>query len=289
MPDPDDRHGTTSLGEEMTAEVVTHARVSAYQSIKVIDIGYRRIMQFEKTRQSSMYLDNPFETDFEYPGFFHLALAIQPQATRALAIGLGGGTVVKRMWRDYPTMHVDAVELDPAVVEVAREYFALPDDPRIRVIVDDGRHYIEHTPDIYDIVVVDAFDDDRIPLPLTTEEFLWALRGRLAENGAVTYNVIGSLLGDHSKMFRSLHRTLANTFRRVWVFNADEGVDAKGNNLVLLASDAALTTAELRERIASRVDGRVSVPGFEHFGENLYEGPIRTGDVPILSDPPRRG
>jgi len=280
MPDLDDM-----LSERpMAAEVVVHTRVSAFHTIRVIDIGQRRIMQFERNRQSSMYLDSPFDTDFEYPGFFHIALAIQPKAARTLVIGLGGGTVVKRMWRDYPAMHIDAVELDPAVVEVAREYFALPDDPRIGMIVDDGRHYIEHTPDIYDIVIVDAFDDDRIPLSLTTEEFLWATRTRMAEDGVIAYNVIGSLLGDHSRAFRSLHRTLRNTFRRVWVFNADEGVDAKGNNLVVLATDATLTTDELLARIASRVDGRVTVSAFQHFGDNLYEGPIRTGDVPILSD-----
>lgn len=284
MIDFSDWNSWDPLGDKMTAQVVTYSRASAYHTIRVIDIGYRRIMQFEHNRQSSMYLDDPFETDFEYPAFFHIALAIQPDATRTLAIGLGGGTVVKRMWRDYPGMRIDAVELDPEVVSVAREYFALPSDPRIRVIVDDGRHYVETTSDIYDIVVIDAFDDERIPPPLTTEQFLWALKGRMAEGGVVTYNVIGSLLGRHSKAFRSLHRTLRNSFRRVWVFNADEGVDAKGNNLVLLASDTPLSTAELRARIADRVGGRVTLPAFETFGDNLYEGPIRSGDVPILTD-----
>ncbi|TDB37915.1 MAG: methyltransferase domain-containing protein [Actinobacteria bacterium] len=285
MPDLDDWSNSSPLGGEMTAETVVHARTSAFHHISVIDIGYRRILQFERTRQSSMYLDNPFETDFEYPGFFHVALAIRPDASRTLMIGLGGGTTAKRMWRDYPEMRIDAVELDPDVVAIAREYFELPDDPRIRVVVDDGRHFVETTSERYDIVIVDAFHDDRIPPPLTTEEFFRALRSHMTEDGVVAFNVIGSLLGDRSRLFRSLHRTLRNTFRRVWVFNADEGVDAKGNNLVVIASDTALTTQELRERIAARVAGRVSIPGFDRFGENLYEGPIRSGDVPILSDP----
>ncbi len=288
MADVDNRNTPRRLGPEGTAEVVVHSQNSTFQSIRVIDIGYRRILQFEKTRQSSMYLDNPFETDFEYPGYFHVAIAIKPDAASALMIGLGGGTTAKRMWRDYPEMQIDAVELDPAVIEVARTYFELPHDPRLRVIVDEGRHYIETTSGAYDIIIIDAFDDDRIPPPLTTEEFLWAVRGRLAEDGVLAYNVIGSLIGNRSKAFRSLHRTLANTFRRVWVFNADEGVEAKGNNLVVLASDSPLTAHELRDRLASRVDGRVTVPAFEHFGDNLYEGPIRSGDVPILSDPPDR-
>ncbi len=285
MADPDRPVLPRLLAAEALAEVVVHERTSAYQRISVIDIGYRRILQFQKVRQSSMYLDDPYETDFEYPGFFHVALAVRPDADRTLMIGLGGGTTARRMWRDYPAMRIDAVELDPDVVEVAREYFGLPEDARLRVIVDEGRHFIETAAGTYDIAVIDAFSEDRIPRPLTTEQFLWALRAHLAEDGVVAYNVIGSLLGDHSKAFRSLHRTLKNTFRRVWVFNADEGVDARGNNLVVLASDSAITTDELGARIASRVDGLVSVPGFDRFGDNLYEGPIRAGDVPILSDP----
>lgn len=270
-------------------ETVRYSHASAFHTITVTDIGYRRILQFERNRQSSMYLDDPYETDFEYPGFFHIALAIQPEANRTLAIGLGGGTVVKRMWRDYPEMRVDAVELDPEVVDVARRFFELPDDPRIRVFVDDGRRFVETASETYDIIVVDAFDDDRIPLPLTTEQFLRAARDRLHDGGVIAYNVIGSIAGDHSRQFRSLHRTLANTWRHVWVFNADESVDAKGNNLVVLASDAPLTEVDLLARIAGRVDGRVSISAFELFGENLYTGPIRTGDVPILTDPPSRG
>jgi spermidine synthase len=276
----------THLAATPAAEVEVYSHTSAFHTITVTDIGFRRILRFERNRQSSMYLDHPYETDFEYPAYFHLALAICPEATRTLVIGLGGGTVVKRMWRDYPEMRIDAVELDPDVVEVARRFFALPDDPRIRVSVGDGRRFVETSPDTYDVVIVDAFDDDLVPLPLTTEEFHRAARDRMTPGGVIVYNVIGTLAGDRSKPFRSLHRTLSNTWRRVWVFDVDEGTDAEGDNLILLAGDTAISERELRARIADRVGGRVSVPAFHLFGRDLYEGEIRTGDVPILVDPP---
>lgn len=260
---------------------------SAYHHIFVRDVGHLRILQFERYRQSSMYLDAPFETDFEYPSYFHLALAIRPEATRTLAIGLGGGTVVKRMWRDYPLMRVDAVEIDPAVVGVARRFFALPDDERIRVFVDDGRHFLEASEDRYDIIIVDVFDDDRVPRPLTTEEFLRTAWDRLAEGGVLVYNAIGSLTGDRGKPIRSLYRTLRNVWRRVWVFEVDEGVQAEGANIILLATDKVISAEELRSRIADRVGGRVSVPAFDRFGDDLHTGPIHTADVPLIVDPPR--
>jgi spermidine synthase len=263
---------------------------SPYHRISVEDRGMLRILRFERNRQSSMYLDAPFDTDFEYPAYMHLGLAVKPGAERTLVIGLGGGSVVKRMWRDYPWMTLDVVEIDHVVAGVAREYFALPDDPRIRVHIADGREFVESSAEAcWDIVMVDAFDEDVVPRPLKTEEFMRAARTHLAEDGAVVYNFIGYLTGDRSKPFRSLYRTLCNVWLQVWVFLVDEGVATEGNNIVFVATDAAVSTDTLRVRIADRVGGRVTVPAFETFGLDLVTEPIRAGDVPILTDEPRHG
>lgn len=259
---------------------------SPYHHISVTDTGSLRVLQFERNRQSSMYLDDPFETDFEYPGYFHLSLAVKPDAARTLVIGLGGGTVVKRMWRDYTRMRIDAVELDPVVVDVARRYFALPRSARIRVFVGDGREYLATTTETYDIVVVDAFDDDRIPRPLMTEEFLRSVRDRLSPGGVVAYNCIGSIDGGRSRAFRSFHRTVSNVWRQVWTFTVNDGVHSEDSNIVLLATDSALSTDELTDRIGDRVGGLVTVPAFELFADDLFLGAIRTGDVPLLLDEP---
>jgi spermidine synthase len=259
---------------------------SDFHRIKVTDNEGVRLLQFERNRQSSMHIDDPFETDMEYPGYLHLTVAVKPDAARALFIGLGGGSVVKRMWRDYTQLALDVVEIDEKVVEVAHEYFSVPRDPRIRVFVDDGAGFIRITPEVYDYVVIDAFDDDFVPRPLLTEEFLRGCHDHLAHDGVVAYNVIGAVYGPHSRAFRSLYRTLRNTWRRVWVFPIDLANDAtdRTRNIIVLASDAELSDDQLLDRIASRVDGRVSVPSFERFGEDLYRGKVRAGDVPILTE-----
>ena len=247
-------------------EIYSHT--SALHDIHVIDHGFVRTLSFGPTHQSSMFLDAPFDTDFEYPGYFHLALAVKPDSVRALAVGLGGGTVVKRMWRDYPEMRVDAVELDAQVVDVARRFFELPADERVRVFVDDGRHFLEMCPDTYDIVIVDAFEGDAVPPQLSDAGFMAALHARLAPDGAVVYNFVGTPEGDGAEPLRALHATLAEAWRRVWVFEINEGISADGStNLILLATDSPVSDDELQARIASRVDGRVTVPAFQLFGE----------------------
>lgn len=258
--------------------------------IRVTDEGGVRTLRFDRAHQSSMRLDDPFETDFAYPAYLHLTLAVAPHATRAFVIGLGGASVVKRMWRDYPGMRITAVEIDPAVIDVAYERFALPHDERIEVLAGDGRAALEASAESHDIVIVDAFDDEtRVPPHLLTEEFGRLVRAHLREGGVLAYNFHGSVCGERSKPFRSLHRTLSNVFERLWVFpvgHADGAPAGTHREIIVLATDAALSTDTLLERIASRVDGTVTVPGFERFGDDLYAEKPRTGDVPVLLDPP---
>lgn len=262
---------------------------SAFNSIRVVEQNGVRLLRFQRNQQSSMRLDDPFETDIEYFGYLHLTLAVKPQAKRALVIGLGGGTVVKRMWRDYPDMHIDVVEIDPEVIEVARYFFALPEDGRIKIFIDDGRDYIERCCESYDIIIVDAFDDFRMPRPLMTEEFLRQCRDRLTTGGVIAYNCIGTVTGSLSKPFRSFYRTASNIWRKLWVFNVRTSSGAKpgsSGNIIMLAADTEMSTDTLLKRISERVDGRVSVPGFESFGKDLYRSKIRTGDAGILVDDP---
>jgi spermidine synthase len=264
---------------------------SAFHRLKVTDNDGVRLLKFERNQQSSMRLDDPFETDIEYVSYFHLALAIQPSIRRVLVIGLGGGSLVKRMWRDYPQMHLDAVEIDPDVAELAHELFELPRDERIRVIVGDGREYLRRCGSTYDLIVVDAFDDDRVPPHLLTDEFLRECRDHMTEDGVIAYNLIASVHGEHSKPFRSFYRTITNVWRNVWLFPVGLYATgpimlAFGGNIVVFASDIELTADQLLGRIAKRVDGRVSVKGFGLLGKDLYQGQIRGGDVPLLTDPP---
>jgi len=259
---------------------------SPFHRLTVTDNDGVRLLKFERNQQSSMRIDDPFETTIEYVGYLHITMAVKPEARRALVMGLGGGSVVKRMWRDYPALSLDVAEIDGEVVEVAYGLFELPDDDRIDVHIADGREFLGRRLDVYDIVIVDAFDDDRVPRPLMTEEFMRLVRDHLAEDGVVAWNVFGAVYGPHSRPFRSFHRTASNVWRNVWTFPLGIGENAADDtrNIVMLASDSPLSADELAERIGNRVDGLVTVPAFERFAEDLYRGAIRTGDVPLLTD-----
>ena len=282
-----DRRDATANPQDPSLEIV-HAEDTRYHRLAVVEDRDTRYLRFDNSLQSAMYVDDPFRTRFRYTDLFHLGVAYNPSARRVLYVGLGAGSSEKRLWRDFPRMQITVVELDPVVVDVARRWFALPDSPRLRVEVGDGRRFLADHRDRWDVVVVDAFFADAIPAHLVTGEFLRLLRSRLAPGGVVVTNVIGALEGSGSKLFRSIYKTYRQGFPTVLVHPAvlpgDQG-DESYRNLILVATDKA---APSRSRLADRWDElrrrAPTVPDLRGPILQRRDGEIPTADVPVLTD-----
>jgi hypothetical protein len=82
-------------------------------------------------------------------------------------------------------------EIDPAVVEIARRDFTFLDDSAadIAVVIGDGRLTLEWTRDRYDVLVVDAFSSDAIPVHLLTLEALELYLDATTGDGVVALNI----------------------------------------------------------------------------------------------------
>jgi spermidine synthase len=258
-----------------------------YHRITVTEAGNVRHLRFDATNQSAIDLTDGYRSTIAYPNYFDLALAVKPDAKSVLVLGMGGGAFTKRWWRDYPGMTVDSVEIDPVVVDVARRYFGLPDDPRLGVFTADARRYVQTTDKKYDVVIVDAYYAESLPFHLTTTEFLQEVKSRMAPDGVLAYNVISPVSGPTSKLFRTTYRTAGGVWDHLWAFPIDlskDGDAEKRRNIIVLASDADLTNAELLRRIGTGVDGRVKLAGFSGFSADLYSKIVPLGDVPVMTD-----
>jgi len=268
-------------------ETVLFRADTQYHRVTVTEDEEARHLRFDRSHQSAIALDDPFESRIRYPDYLHLALTVKPDANRVLVLGLGGGAVTKRMWRDYPEIEVVSVEIDPVVADVATEYFDVPEDDRSRLVVEDARRYIRTSNETYDIIIIDAYYADALPFHLTTSEFFGEVEGRLAPDGVVAYNLISAVEGDGSELFRSMYRTAGGVWDALWVFpiGIGNGGDTRTRrNIIVLATDADVTESELRRRIGGRVEGRVSVEGFDRMAEDLYTAVVRVADVPLLTD-----
>jgi spermidine synthase len=237
-----------------------------------------------------MYIDEPFRTRFAYTDYLELGLAYNPGARKILVIGLGGASAPKRVWHDFGDVQLTVVELDPAVVETAYTWFALPHDARIDVEVDDGRRYLQRHDDHYDVIMLDAFYADGVPFHLTTLEFVELLRDRLAPGGVIAANVIGALTGDSSRITRAFWKTYAAVFPTVVLHPVYEGgfdrAPDETRNIILVATDrAAPAPAQLASTWAAERGARAPrAPTLAAAIRDRWERPVRSDDVPLLTD-----
>lgn len=266
---------------------VVYRKETRYHGLAVVDDDETRYLRFDNSFQSGMWLKRPFDTRFEYTDYFDLGLAYNPDARNVLFLGLGGGSAPKRMWRDFPQLKLQVAELDPVVVDVAYRYFNLPRSPRLSVEVEDARRFLAQDERRWDVIAIDTFYSDSIPFHLTTLEFLELVRSRLAPGGVIVTNVIGSIRGSSSQLFRSLYKTYATAFPTVLLHPvALPGEDDESlRNLMLVATESAPPQKEfLRERWASIRARSRTAPDLTNAIRVRYERPISTRDVPTLTD-----
>ena len=181
------RQGTLEKYQELNA---AHTVVSRKH-------GFYGQVTVSRTVAGELYLKHNGKTDastnpsdnFAQYMVGHLPLLIHPKPDRVVNIGLGGGFTLSAMAAHPEPREIVLVELDPLVVEATGTWFAEPSrhalqDPRVQVVVDDGRSFIERGSDQFDVI---ASEPPNIWVSgvsgLFTTEFYRAARARLRPGG----------------------------------------------------------------------------------------------------------
>lgn len=179
-----------TLAETLQAQVI-HRQRSMYSTILIDQRGNVICLQFsvrsDQRNQSCMDTRRPQKMVLAYTRMMMAGLLLVPEPTSVLMIGMGGGTIPTVLAELYPDATIDVVEIDPAVVAVAEQFFAFEATPNMRVITLDGRVFAKRAAlndSAYDLILLDAFNGDYIPEHLTTREFLSEVKS-LMKPGAV--------------------------------------------------------------------------------------------------------
>jgi spermidine synthase len=141
----------------------------------------------------------------------------RPQSV--LVVGMGGGALPLYLRNRYPSVVVDAVEYDPAVVRVARDYFGVMEDKRLHVIQGDGRDAVRNADRRYDAIILDAFGAEDYPPHLVTAEFFEEVRAKLAPGGVVIANLLGR---SHNARYVDMLGTFLTVFPAVGTVRVPE-------------------------------------------------------------------
>jgi spermidine synthase len=154
--------------------------------------------------------------------FAYLPLALRPEAENALLICYGMGVTADAFIRDRHLKHLDVVDISKEVFDLAGSYsgpgYSNPlRDPRVTAFVQDGRFFLQATPESYDVITGE-------PPPLKvagtvnlyTQQFFSLMNERLKDGGIATFWLpIYQLTTDETKaILRAFHNVFPNA--SVW-------------------------------------------------------------------------
>ncbi|PGF16994.1 spermidine synthase [Natrinema sp. CBA1119] len=260
---------------------VVYQTQTAYQELEVIDDGDVRTLYLDDARHSAMDLDDPDRHVFEYTRYFHLPMLMvddPDEVENVLFIGGGGYTGPKDFERKYD-VNVDVAELDPAVTQAAKDYFRLEEGENMTAHTEDGRRFLRDTDTTYDLIILDAYQKDQVPIHLTQLGFMELAEERLSDDGVFLANVIASPSGAGSEFYRAQYKTIDEAFASTYSYRTSDTGSVQNIEVVATKADTDFTEAELAERNERR-DVGIDLSG--EIETSLDEP--RTDDVPVLTE-----
>lgn len=252
----------STVSRDADAKIV-HRERSLYSTVLVNKTGTMLCLAFsikrDQRNQSCIDTRAPRDMVFSYTRMMMAALLFNPEPERVLVIGLGGGTLPSAIAELYPNVTIDAVEIDSAVVEVARNFFNYRPHPGTSVTVADGRLFVkrrasrrarqgESAEAGYDLVLLDAFNGDYIPEHMMTQEFLAELRSVMSEDGILAANTFAI-----SDLYHHESATYASVFGQFHNFRLPN----TGNRVIITGKRDLPDPLSLGDR-AAQLDTRLS-------------------------------
>ncbi|WP_226007663.1 spermidine synthase [Natrinema salinisoli] len=260
---------------------VVYQTQTAYQELEVVDSGDERTLYLDGARHSAMDLEDPDRHVFEYTRYFHIPMLMvddPEEVDNVLFIGGGGYTGPKDFERKYD-VNVDVAELDPEVSQAAKDYFRLEESENLTVHTEDGRRFLRNTDRTYDVIVLDAYQKDQVPIHLTQLGFMELAEDRLTDDGVFMANVISAPSGAGSDFYRAQYKTIDRAFPSTYSYRTSEWDSVQNIEIVATKADTDFTEAELAERNANRD------LGIDLSSEVNATLPVpRTDDVPVLTE-----
>jgi spermidine synthase len=172
---------------------------------------------------------------FVYPEYARAYRYLQEDTEDLLMIGGGAYTIPRTLLLEDPNLHIDVVEIEPSLYELAQQYFELPDSPRLQNFATDARTFIQTVDKEYDFIFVDAFQSGHfIPTHLSTTEFFGDIRDILSPDGVLVINLIGIPDQNDTTLIGSLIKTIRTSFPNFRLYAASEHT-TRIRNITLVA------------------------------------------------------
>ncbi|MGA2585977.1 MAG: hypothetical protein ABSF88_02960 [Candidatus Aminicenantales bacterium] len=216
----------------------------------------------------------------------HFALLQNPEARRVLLIGGGAGGALAEVLK-YPKTEVDYVELDPDIIRISESFLppsasGVLKDPRVHIILGDGRAFLEATTAFYDIVILN------LPEPATaqinrfyTREFFSRVRTKLNTGGVFSFRVPSAenyISPELQKFLSTMSATLRQAFPEIKIIPGDSNIFLASASPLHADADDFIRTIK-RFRIQNKFISPEQLPARLHplriraLAEKIASGP----------------
>lgn len=187
---------------------------TAYQNVLIADtVNYGRALMLDGAIQSSEDDESLYHEVLVQP-----VMLRHPAPRDVLIIGGGEGATLREVLAHRSVKSATMVDLDKELVELCREHMTYWhrgafEDPRVRLVYEDGRKFIENDDARYDVVIIDVVDmlDNGPAQALYTRQFYELLKHRLRPEGIIAVQGLEFSFDDAAP-----HAALARTLRTVF-------------------------------------------------------------------------
>ena len=208
----------TDLNVMLKVREVFYSGSTAYQKVEVIDSElFGRSLVLDGKTQSTERDEHIYHETLVHP-----AMLCHPDPKQVFIGGGGEGGTLREVLCHNSVEMVTMVDLDSEVVALCRQY--LPnhhlgsfDDPRTNLIHEDARAYLQNTPDLYDVIILDLVDplEGGTAALLYTQEFYALAKARLNSGGVLVTQSGPAGLLSFKECFTTIFNTLGTLFDHI--------------------------------------------------------------------------
>lgn len=274
---------------EVVNEVISSEYTPAGQLVETVEVElFGKSLFIEHIIMLSLY------DEFIYhEALVHPTLISIERPEKVLIIGGGDGGALREVLK-HPVKEVTMVELDKSVIEMVRR--KLPEvpgdsfeDPRLKLIIGDGRKYVEECEEKYDAVILDLTDPYGQAVRLYTKEFYGMVRELLRDGGIMVTHSEGVHVNRIT--FLRIYRAIRDVFKKHAVakayvpsFNDEWSFSFGSDHLVPPELDESTLRRRFEERLRGKTRFYLPEVHYSMFSMPAYLKGALSQEVPPSTD-----
>ncbi|MCW8882473.1 MAG: methyltransferase [Sedimenticola sp.] len=242
-----------------------HSSIDEWGELSIYQDANRRMLCFgNEIEQSCIDIHTPERLCHNYTQVMMLGFLLVAKPRHCTLLGLGAGSLAHAVFAHFPDCKIDAVEQRAEVVELAKNWFSLPVDRRLRLHIDNADDYLMNKPTAADLLLTDLYFSDGMNELQAQEDFLARCRSALKPGGILICNYwLRSSLTAHA-----LNQSLQTVFdRQVVTLSIPDG------NCITFAFDGGIPQLNTKEFIksADALGERLAIPLQKHARALMHE------------------